>query len=60
MILLFFRSTGRPRYTNPQDGTKYEWDPEKQAWFPVVDEDFMANYQANYGSLVSKIIKNKS
>lgn len=21
-------------YTDPNDGTEYEWDPEKRAWFP--------------------------
>lgn len=31
------------------DGTVYEWDEEKQAWFPKIDEDFIARYQANYG-----------
>ena len=23
-------------YTDPDDGTVYEWDDEKQAWFPKV------------------------
>ena len=23
-------------YTDPNDGTVYEWDEEKQAWFPRV------------------------
>ena len=23
-------------YTDPNDGTVYEWDQEKQAWFPKV------------------------
>ena len=23
-------------YTDPSDGTEYEWDAEKQAWFPKV------------------------
>ncbi|XP_072019496.1 17S U2 SnRNP complex component HTATSF1-like [Amphiura filiformis] len=36
-------------YTDPNDGTVYEWDDEKQAWFPRVDEDFLAAYHANYG-----------
>ncbi|XP_063954481.1 17S U2 SnRNP complex component HTATSF1-like [Lytechinus pictus] len=36
-------------YTDPNDGTMYEWDPEKQAWFPRVDENFIASYQASYG-----------
>ncbi|XP_037543842.1 HIV Tat-specific factor 1 [Nematolebias whitei] len=36
-------------YTDPADGTVYDWDPEKKAWFPKITEDFMAAYQANYG-----------
>jgi len=35
-------------YTDPNDGTVYEWNAEKQAWFPKVDDDFIAQYQANY------------
>ena len=27
----------------------YEWDEVKKAWFPKIDEDFMAHYQMNYG-----------
>lgn len=34
-------------YTDP-DGAVYEWDSDKQAWFPKVDDDFFAQYQANY------------
>ncbi|XP_063217321.1 17S U2 SnRNP complex component HTATSF1 [Bacillus rossius redtenbacheri] len=36
-------------YTDPTDGTKYLWDKEKNAWFPKIDEDFLAQYQMNYG-----------
>ncbi|XP_044308724.1 HIV Tat-specific factor 1 [Varanus komodoensis] len=36
-------------YTDPADGTQYEWDLEKKAWFPKVTEDFLATYHANYG-----------
>ncbi|CAB1445203.1 unnamed protein product [Pleuronectes platessa] len=36
-------------YTDPEDGTLYDWDPEKKAWFPKITEDFIAAYQANYG-----------
>ncbi|XP_051256534.1 HIV Tat-specific factor 1 [Dicentrarchus labrax] len=36
-------------YTDPQDGTVYDWDHEKKAWFPKITEDFIAAYQANYG-----------
>lgn len=31
------------------DGTVYEWDTEKKAWFPKIDSDFIAKYQMNYG-----------
>jgi len=37
------------KYEDPNDGTIYEWDAEKRAWFPKVDEDFIAAYQATYG-----------
>lgn len=36
-------------YTDPKDNTVYIWDREKNAWFPKVDEDFMARYQMSYG-----------
>ncbi|XP_069686436.1 17S U2 SnRNP complex component HTATSF1 [Periplaneta americana] len=36
-------------YTDASDGTVYIWDREKNAWFPKVDEDFLAHYQMNYG-----------
>ncbi|KAL0122872.1 hypothetical protein PUN28_007508 [Cardiocondyla obscurior] len=36
-------------YTDPNDGSVYFWDKEKNAWFPKVDEDFMAQYQMSYG-----------
>lgn len=32
-----------------KDGTTFEWDDEKKAWFPKIDDDFMAYYQLNYG-----------
>ena len=32
------------------DGTVYDWDDEKQAWFPRINEDFIAKYQMTYGS----------
>lgn len=31
------------------DGTVYFWDEEKSAWFPKVDDDFLAHYQMAYG-----------
>eukprot|EP00794_Sanderia_malayensis_P000200 gene200-814_t len=36
-------------YKDENDGTVYEWDEEKRAWFPKIDEDFIAAYQASYG-----------
>ncbi|RZF46517.1 hypothetical protein LSTR_LSTR009299 [Laodelphax striatellus] len=36
-------------YTDPKDNTVYIWDREKNAWFPKVDDDFLAQYQMNYG-----------
>ncbi|KAI4882154.1 hypothetical protein NFI96_004388 [Prochilodus magdalenae] len=36
-------------YVDPEDGTVYDWDHDKKAWFPKITEDFMAAYQANYG-----------
>lgn len=36
-------------YTDPEDGTVYDWDHNKKAWFPKITEDFLAAYQANYG-----------
>ncbi|TRY99279.1 hypothetical protein DNTS_022828 [Danionella cerebrum] len=36
-------------YTDPEDGTVYDWDHDKRAWFPKINDDFIAAYQANYG-----------
>jgi len=41
--------TGVTTYTDPSDGVAYELDPVKNAWFPKLDEEFMAIYQLNYG-----------
>ncbi|XP_058464689.1 HIV Tat-specific factor 1 [Malaya genurostris] len=35
-------------YTD-KDGAVYFWDEERKAWFPKVDDHFMAVYQLNYG-----------
>ncbi|XP_073455324.1 17S U2 SnRNP complex component HTATSF1 [Aquarana catesbeiana] len=45
------RESGNDPYTftDPSDGTEYEWDHDKKAWFPKITEDFLAMYQANYG-----------
>ena len=29
-------SSGPKVYTDPNDGTQYEWDDQKRAWFPKV------------------------
>ncbi|XP_073838575.1 RRM1_TatSF1_like and RRM2_TatSF1_like domain-containing protein barc isoform X2 [Musca autumnalis] len=39
---------GQRIYTD-RDGTVYFWDVDKNAWFPKIDEDFMARYQMSYG-----------
>lgn len=36
------------QYTD-SDGATFFWDDEKNAWFPKIDDDFMAQYQMNYG-----------
>ncbi|KAL0993916.1 hypothetical protein UPYG_G00115520 [Umbra pygmaea] len=36
-------------FVDPEDGTVYDWDHDKKAWFPKITEDFLAAYQANYG-----------
>ncbi|XP_050028144.1 17S U2 SnRNP complex component HTATSF1 isoform X1 [Dermacentor andersoni] len=48
------QSSGSDPYTyvDPNDGTVYEWDHDKHAWFPKLTEDFLAAYQANYGTAV--------
>ena len=40
---------GTRTYTDPADGTVFEWDSEKKAWFPKMDEEFIARYQLSYG-----------
>jgi len=41
--------TGVTTYKDPNDGMVYEYDETKKAWFPKIDNDFMAVYQLNYG-----------
>lgn len=41
-------------YTDPKDGAVYFWDRDKNAWFPKVDDDFMARYQMSYGFVDNK------
>ncbi|XP_072340508.1 17S U2 SnRNP complex component HTATSF1 [Scyliorhinus torazame] len=40
---------GRSNTFVDEDGTEFEWDGEKKAWFPKITEDFLASYHANYG-----------
>lgn len=44
---------GLRTYTD-KDGVIFFWDTEKSAWFPKIDEDFMAAYQMNYGFVDNK------
>lgn len=39
---------GKTERVDP-DGTVFEWDEQKQAWFPKIDADFIAQYQMKYG-----------
>ncbi|XP_032587487.2 HIV Tat-specific factor 1 [Drosophila mojavensis] len=39
---------GDRTYTD-KDGVVFFWDASKSAWFPKIDDDFMARYQMNYG-----------
>lgn len=43
------QQTGSYTYTDPNDGTVYEWDDVKRGWIPKIDDNFIAMYQANYG-----------
>lgn len=36
-------------YTD-EDGVVFFWDTTKNAWFPKIDDDFMARYQMGYGN----------
>ncbi|XP_034483782.1 HIV Tat-specific factor 1 [Drosophila innubila] len=37
------------RTKTDKDGAVFFWDASKSAWFPKIDDDFMARYQMNYG-----------
>ena len=41
---------GIKTYRDPSDGTVFEWDEDKKAWFPKLDDEFLARYQLNYGA----------
>ncbi|CAG0923473.1 unnamed protein product [Notodromas monacha] len=43
------KDTGKKCYRDAVDNTIYEWDEGKSAWFPLIDEDFLAVYQMQYG-----------
>lgn len=47
-------------YTDPNDKSVYIWDWEKSAWFPKVDDDFMARYQMSYGFTDANATENKT
>lgn len=38
-------------YKDPNDGTIYEWDYTRQAWFPKVSEKLKYLYYAPYSTL---------
>ncbi|CAG2223473.1 HTATSF1 [Mytilus edulis] len=40
----------RDKTYKDKDGTEYEWDEAKKAWFPKISEDFIAQYQMTYGA----------
>lgn len=40
-------------------GTTFEWDHTKRAWFPRLDDNFMAMYQAQYGAADSTAVDAK-
>ncbi|CAG2115067.1 unnamed protein product [Medioppia subpectinata] len=35
---------------DPTDGTEYEWNEHMKAWFPKIDDNFIAQYQSQYGN----------
>nr|XP_032836562.1 HIV Tat-specific factor 1 [Petromyzon marinus] len=35
---------------DPTDGAEYEWDSQRQAWFPRVTDDLILAFQTNYGN----------
>uniref|UniRef100_A0A1B0G8I8 Uncharacterized protein n=1 Tax=Glossina morsitans morsitans TaxID=37546 RepID=A0A1B0G8I8_GLOMM len=39
---------GQRIYTD-KDGSIFFWDTQKSAWFPKIDDEFMARYQMSYG-----------
>lgn len=39
-----------PHIYRDLDGTEFEWDHTRKAWFPKINDDFIAQYQAQYGN----------
>ena len=49
-----------PNLRRDPDGTLFEWDAEKKAWFPKIDDTFLAFYQHyNYQYVEPEIKKNE-
>jgi HIV Tat-specific factor 1 len=48
VIYSYDEKSGCHTYTD-KDGVVFIFDKEKKAWFPKVDDDFLAVYQLNYG-----------
>lgn len=43
-------SANKPKTKVDDDGTVYEWDAEKKAWFPSLSVDIMKQYQSTYAA----------
>lgn len=48
VVSSYDEKSGCHTYTD-KDGVVFMFDKEKKAWFPKVDDDFLAVYQLNYG-----------
>lgn len=53
-------SKNKPKTYTDKSGMVYEWNQEKQAFFPLIDDDFIARYQSQYGSSEATEETNKS
>jgi len=53
-------SNGMKTYKDPKDGTVFEWDEVKKAWFPKLDDEFIAQYQLNYGDCTPAVVASSS
>lgn len=54
VVYSYDEKSGCHTYTD-KDGCVFLFDKEKKAWFPKVDDDFLAVYQLNYGFVDNKI-----